>query len=166
MKEINLPFFGSLPQENLKNEYGVEVDFEDSEIYAQIYFEKSFVEVSALDTARTILENIQKYDLLIKEYFDTNFKTKKCKNLREYLEDHIEVIDEMALDGFDKVENTKLAKSKHLLKYLILERIAFFPDDAGNYVTFDYVISPEYSDYILAVTMNSNCELVSISIDS
>ena len=85
---------------------------------------------------------------------------------REYLEFHIEELQENELKDLLKQATSARKKRKKVFKLLHLTRIGFYPHDPQHYAVFDYTIGDDLTDNLLVVVINKEDEVEFITMES
>ena len=153
MKQFELPYFGKIDIENItENQEYMTINFQNREI-TLMWFSDEKIEEIYFRNANDILNDIDIFDTNNRLFLEKELTNKQDKTVLEYLEYHLEEFGDEFTDIIG-ASNENSEKLQMLLKALKLNNISFHNQN----IVADYVINPEVSDQILAITINNNEE--------
>ncbi len=157
MKKFEVPYFGLVDVENLTEEQEcMEINFQDKQIDL-MWFPEEDVTEKYFQYAKNILEDLHKFDKESKEFLEKEFYNQEDTTVVDFLSDYLteyDLEDEEIAEFFADIidENaTEEENLKNLLKALYLKRIAFHDD----VIVADYIITDEFSNEILAISLDT-----------
>lgn len=152
MITYTLPYFGEIDLDELDNYYDVDIEFEGEPIQLDINSESGSADKELMDTVKMFIENLSAYKVKANEAIIADFKNDET--VKDYIDHHLEVIDEDESDIILKDTDKKLSKEEQLLSLLHLVRVGFYLDDQEEFAVFDFTIGREITDYLVVVKFN------------
>jgi hypothetical protein len=170
MTNYNLPYFEEINSQELKEYYSIEVDFNETKINIDLNFENSSIDQSSIETIKTFLENIDKFDKQNKSYIENDLREENGAT-RDYISFYFDELEQDEISKIIDLDNTNTQKEILLLNELKLNRIGLYPDGKYNttyYAVFDYSIDidGEPCDQLLVVKTNEKGSLDQITLES
>ncbi|NCD68487.1 DUF2004 domain-containing protein [Mucilaginibacter agri] len=160
---LNLPFFGDLNSESLQDYYDKDVIFGSAKIQLDLNFYETSIDEDKLSILKQYLNDLEKVVELAKKEINSDFKG--GENVVEFLEHHIDVLDETELEAIIDTKDKSLSVEQRLLSALKLMRIGFYPED-DDFAIFDFTLGEEISQYLLVVKFNNQMQLQEITMES
>jgi hypothetical protein len=164
MKNHLLPYFSEIDLNSEEDYYKVDIDFEDHNIQLDINIESTPTSIAKLEIVKSIIENLAIYNDKSKKAITTDFK--KGGDVRDYIEHHIEDIDNDELEAILKDHDKSLPVDEQLLSLMHLKRIGFYLDDEEQYAIFDYTIGREITQYVIVVKFDNNGNIEYLTMES
>ncbi|MFD2942144.1 DUF2004 domain-containing protein [Flavobacterium notoginsengisoli] len=160
MSNYLLPHFGLIDPENLNEYYSTIIKLKGKEISIDINFDKTAIDKSLMDVIKSFLENIENYDQQNKQFINDDYTAKDGDTVRGFVTEHVEGYG----DDFLVELNIDLNgdKEKQFMDKLHLVRVGLYPDgkyNASYFAVFDYTVSKELTDQIIAVKTNEKGSL-------
>ncbi len=158
--------FGDFALDAVENlSLALDIELEGQPLSLDLNFEGAKVSEEQLTLVNKILNSLstykdQTYAAILEDASEEESVTD------EYLVFHQEKGEEGTLIDMLDGTSSERKRKKKLRKLLHLDRIGFYPQDAAHYAVFDYTLGYEYTNYILAVVLNDQEEIVSISMES
>ena len=118
-----------------------------------MWFSDEKIEEIYFRNANDILNDLDIFDTNNRLFLEKELTYKQDKTVLEYLEYHLEEFGDEFTDIIG-ASNENSEKLQMLLKALKLNNISFHNQN----IVADYVINPEVSDQILAITINNKEE--------
>lgn len=163
---IELPYFGQLDMNSLKDYYESSTTVNGQEINIDLNFDNSSSDKLKMSTIKSVLENIEKFDNQNKFYIEEDYKNVKGDTVKSYIENHLGQFDKDELDRLiDKTDTTNNPEIQ-LLKKLKLVRLGLYPDNEKYLTTFDYSIGKNITQYLVVITTDKDGNLNYITIES
>jgi len=161
---MELKPFGNIDVNNLEDYYSSEVKVGDKNIEVDLNFENESIKEKDLINIPPFIENIEEHLTnamkSISEDYDLGDDS---ETVQDYLSHHQEILDDEELQ---ELFGTKTISKELFLSKLETHRIGFYPEDDESFVIIDIQFPQEITDYILAVTLDSEFNLSYISMDS
>jgi hypothetical protein len=166
MPEYTLPHFGKIDTSNLKEYYNVKIAFNENDVRIDLNFDGKSIDTKHLDNVKKIIKDLETYDQQNVTYIEQDYKDKGTDTVRTYIEHHLEEIDEAEL--LDVIDLTDKADNKEIqvLKALHLVRVGFYPHSKKKFVTFDYSLDRDLTDYLVVINTDENGKLVNMTMES
>ncbi|MES2515361.1 MAG: DUF2004 domain-containing protein [Bacteroidota bacterium] len=166
MTKIMLPHIGEIDSLSLKDYYSVDVDFNGNNVSIDVNFEQETIEPAKLTAVKRVLENIGSYDAKNRKYILDDYNDEEGDNVKSYLQHHLEEFDEDTLSSLMDFDITEISHEEQLLKQLHLIRIGFYPDGDDHFITFDYSLNPDITNYLVVILTDENGELNYMTLES
>lgn len=156
--------FGKVDIENLEEYYDGELQIRGNPVEVDLNFESKSIEQSVLEKIEKFLHDIEAFANKSFEEISKDFDLgEESETARFYLQHHLEEFDE---DEVLEIFGTKDVDKQTFIKNLSLRRIGIYPENDESYAVFDIQLPEEYTNYLTAVTFDSDGELSYISMDS
>lgn len=156
--------FGRIDPENVDECYDGEIKIDGAAVEIDANFESDSVDRSVLEELRDFLEDIESLvDDAFQAISDDFDLGRESETARDYLEHHLQQLtdkEKESLFGDSEVNRDVF------LDCLVLRRVGLYPEDEESYVVFDIQFPEEYTNYLIAVTFDSNGDLLGTSMDS
>jgi len=166
MSKFEVPYFGQLNLESLKEYYSTETKFNNIEIQLDLNFENKAIESATMTAVKNILENIAKLDQQNKVYINNDYNDEDGDTVRFYLEHHLEEVDKQELSTLIDFNNKIISPEEQLLAKLHLVRVGFYPDSDEIFAVFDYSLGGNFTNYLVVVNIDRGGELDYMTIES
>lgn len=166
----NLPHFESINLQELKEYYVVEIDLNGRKTSIDLNFKNNSIDKDAIETIKTFLENINKFDKQNESYISNDFKEGDGET-KEYINFYFDELEQDELSNIIDIHDVNTPKETLLLNKLKLNRIGLYPDgkyDSNYYAVFDYSIdiNNEPCEQLLVVKTNEKGALDHIAWES
>ncbi len=162
--KFSMPFFGELDINNLKDYYEVDVEVNKRKFEMDLNFENGTVSNKILNKTSKLIREIDPLIESVIEYLKENREEEEA--IDEYLELHLNELDDTVVSELLKNSNSNLSKKDQLYESLKLKRIGIYPEDEDEYAVFDFIIDDNLSNYILVVKLDNNVEVDEVTIES
>jgi hypothetical protein len=166
MTEYTLPHFGQLATENLEEYYDVDIVFNGNEIQIDLNFENKAIDIATMDKVKNFIENIEKFDILNKNYILDDYNDEEGDTVKFYLEDHLEEIGKDELSTLINFDDTTIELEQQLLAKLKLVRVGLYPESEDNFAIFDYSIGQDITNYLVVINTDENGQLEYMTMES
>lgn len=166
MATYKLPHFGEIEASSLEEYYDVEIEFNDENVSIDLNFEEESIDTKKLDHVKKIIEGLATYDEQNKKYIQQDYKDEEKDTVRTYVEHHIEEIEESELLEIIDISDKTDSKETQLIKALHLVRVGFYPHSDETFVTFDYSLDQDVTDYLVVINTDENGKLVHMTMES
>ena len=166
MTEYTLPHFGQLAIENLEEYYDVDIVFNGNEIQIDLNFENKAIDIATMDKVKNFIENIEKFDILNKNYILDDYNDEEGDTVKFYLEDHLEEIGKDELSTLINFDDTTIELEQQLLAKLKLVRVGLYPESEDNFAIFDYSIGQDITNYLVVINTDENGQLEYMTMES
>lgn len=166
MTEYTLPHFGKLATENLEEYYDVDIVFNGNEIQIDLNFENKAIDIATMDKVKNFIENIEKFDILNKNYILDDYNDEEGDTVKFYLEDHLEEIGKDGLSTLINFDDTTIELEQQLLAKLKLVRVGLYPESEDNFAIFDYSIGQDITNYLVVINTDENGQLEYMTMES
>lgn len=164
MTNFTFPYFGEIDLNNLQEDYETKIRINNVEV--DLHFENNSINIAKAQTIKNVLENLTDFDIQNKTYIENDYHDEENSTVKEYLEFHLEELDNKILAEFIDFEDQNSNPEKQLLKKLKLASIGFYPDDSDNFAVFDYTIDKKITNYLIVVNTDENNNLDDITWES
>ena len=166
MTEYTLPHFGQLATENLEEYYDVDIVFNGNKIQIDLNFENKAIDIATMDKVKNFIENIEKFDILNKNYILDDYNDEEGDTVKFYLEDHLEEIGKDELSTIINFDDTTIELEQQLLAKLKLVRVGLYPESEDNFAVFDYSIGQDITNYLVVINTDENGQLEYMTMES
>lgn len=158
-----MPFFGTVALNALEEYYESETEMDGKIVLLDLDFDQDSISIENIDPVRLLLENLgaldrQNISSLIADYQDVEGDT-----VKGYLRYHLETMAAEELSQITGNQDVNLEIA--LLKQLHLVRICFFPDSDTDFAIFDYSISLELTDQLIALYLDKQGQLEFMTVE-
>jgi len=151
---------------NLKDYYEKSILIDGNDIKLDLNFEAKETNNVELNLTNEFIAKLETYDKKNQTEFYNDFTNNAESTIKEYIEHHLDELNNEEVNSIIKDDNSSDSNDKKLLKSLKLKRIGIYPYDKENFAIFDYTISEELTQYLITVYLNSNGEIMDISMES
>jgi hypothetical protein len=162
--KFSMPFFGELELNNLKDYYEVEVENNNRIIQVDLNFESETVSNKIFNKTSRLIQELGPFIESVTEYLKENRSNEEAVD--EYLEHHLNELEETEISNLLKNSNNSLSKKDQLFELLKLKRIGIYPESEDEYVVCDFMINDDLSDYLLVVKLDKNEDIDEVTIES
>lgn len=165
MSKTTLLYFGEIDRSQIKDEYISALIYEGKKIKVDLNF---FDQESASDEVFT---KVQKFLESVEEHIQNAYKYLNDDYEAEgesygYIEHHMDDLDIEVLKTIIPEYQADLHQDDELFEKLQLQRIGIFPEDDDEFAVFDFSIGTKYTDYLIAIFINKDGEVVDLGIES
>lgn len=165
MSKTTLLYFGEIDRSQVKDEYISALTYEGKKIKIDLNF---FDEEGASDE---VLEKVQKFLGAVEEHIRNAYKYLADDYEAEgetygYIEHHMDELEENVLAEIIPGYQADLHQDDELFEKLHLQRIGIFPEDDDEFAVFDFSIGTKHTDYLIAIFINQDGEVVDLGIES
>lgn len=94
-----------------------------------------------------------------------DYKDEDCDTVIFYLNHHLEEFKK-ELSNLVNFDNTTTEPEQQLLTKLKLVRVGLYPDSEDNFVTFDYSIGQDITNYLVVTNTDENGQLDYMTMES
>ena len=164
MNIYKLPYFGEIDLDEPAEYYDVDIEFEGNTIQLDINTESESVGKHLMDIVKKFLESLTSYKVKAKAAILANFESGGM--VKEYIEHHLEIIDEDELEIILRNANHKLSKEQQLLSLIHFVRLGFYLDSEEAFAVMDYTIGRDITQYLVVTFFNNSGEITSITMES
>jgi hypothetical protein len=164
MSKITLVNFGVLDSDQLEEYYDTEIQFDNRSIDVDINFENDSIAIEKLEKINSWLTDIEKINNLGLMAIRHDFAT--SNTVKEYIEHHL---DELDSDDLKKLLNQGalgITKEEKLLSILKIKRIGFYPDTEERFLSLDYTLDKDLTDYLVVLDFTEDGNLYYITLES
>lgn len=151
---------------NLKDYYEKSILIDGNDIKLDLNFEAKETNNVELNLTNEFIAKLETYDKKNQTEFYNDFTNNAESTIKEYIEHHLDELNNEDVNSIIKDDNSSDSNDKKLLKSLKLKRIGIYPNDKENFAIFDYTIREELTQYLITVYLNSNGEIMDISMES
>lgn len=166
MKKQQLPLFGELDTQNLKEEYVSSFKFEGKPIKIDLnFFDGDEITEEIFNKAKKFIDLIEDHIRNAYTYLGEDFDAEG--ETYGYIEHHTENLqpEELkAIIGNESSDEDELYDN--LFDHLKLQRVGIFPEDDEEFAVFDFSIGEKYTDYVIAIFVDSEGIMVDLGIES
>jgi hypothetical protein len=129
-----------------------------------INFENSTIEGAKLDIIEAFIADLPALERLGKAVIRQDYTS--GDTVKEYIKHHFEELPENDVKELLKASDPGLPKEEQMLSLLKLKRAGFYPDNEDNFVTLDFTINEELTQYLVVVELTSRGELSYVTMES
>ncbi|WP_427872555.1 DUF2004 domain-containing protein [Flavobacterium sp. MMS24-S5] len=169
MKNFSFIHFGEIDIDNLDEYYEATFELDRNQVNIIISFEKNKIDYSTATLINNFLSNIKQYNSQNIVSIEKNYDNGDDSTVKDYVEFHLEEFYMNKLSQIIDFSDKTIEVEKQFLKNLKLIRVALSPDGVfgnENFATFDYTISTEITDELIAVYSDENNALKDIAWES
>lgn len=161
-------FYGEINLENLDECYESEIELGGKNVEIDMWFEEETIDKEPIKKADQFLSELTKFYELSKVAIETDLKQGSI--VKEYLEHHLEQIDESELSklGIDKGSDIS-SKINQFYQKLELMRVGLYPTyafDCEEFAVFDFTIGEELTNYLIVVKMSEEGKIIELTTES
>ena len=163
--KYKLPHFSEIDLSQLEEHYRAEFEYNGQKTSVDLNFEGKQIESNLFDSVKEIIENIKLEDYKNRTYISNDFENINGDTVKEYLEFHIEELEDELSEIMDFNDKSN-SPEKQLLDKLKLGRVGFYPDGkygTESFVVFDYIVDREFSDQIIVVNIDHKGNLINLA---
>ncbi|KUJ60333.1 hypothetical protein AR687_18705 [Flavobacteriaceae bacterium CRH] len=170
MTNFNLPYFEEINSQELQEYYVAKIDLNERKISIDLNFEKNTIGQSEIETIKSFLEKINRFDEQNKSYINDDF-TEENSETKGYIDFYFDELEQDEISNIIDIHDVSTPKEILLLNKLQLNRIGLYPDGKYNtdyYAVFDYSIdiNGEPCDQLLVVKTDKSGNLDHIAWES
>ncbi len=156
--------FDNIDINNLEEYYDSVISVDGNAIEVDLNFESESIEIDLLKPLSTFFQNIESFSVSAFNAISKDFDLgDESETARFYLQHHI---DELSESEILSIFGTTNIDKEIFFKHLSLARIGFYPEGEEDYAVFDIQLPEEYTNYLMAVTFDSEGNVSYISFDS
>lgn len=166
----NLPHFELINSQELKEYYVTEIDLNGRKTSIDLNFENNSINKEGIETIKTFLDDINKFDKQNKAYISNDFKEGDGET-KDYINFYFDDLEQDEISNIIDIHDLSAPKEILLLNKLKLNRIGLYPDGKYNteyYAVFDYSIdiNGKPCEQLLVVKTNEKGKLDHIAWES
>lgn len=155
MSEYELPYFGKLATENIEEYYVINFPYKEDFLQIDLNFDNRNIDIKILDKIKNFIERIDQFDKMNRTQIDKDYS--ENGEVKEFIVFHIEEMEDelLELNIISDGEN----KETQFLSNIKLVRIGLYPDGkygSDYFAVFDYTVSRDLTNQIIAVKTNEN----------
>lgn len=163
MRPFKLPIFNEIDLDDLENWYDAQVEVDGDKVSMDMNFDETTANETEVAFVKEYLEKLPETSRLLKGRVQTDAAGTV---VGEYVNRVTENVSEEKLNELLSKADQSLPQHEQLLSFLRLKRVAFFPEDAERFAFFDYTIGVDFTDFLLAFTLDTKGEVVELSIEN
>lgn len=163
MRPFKLPIFNEIDLDDLENWYDAEVEVDGDKVSMDMNFDETTTGESEVTFVKEYLEKLPELSRLLKERVRADLSNATTQEYLTTVKGKVSV--EKLNEQLSKADQS-LPQDEQLLSFLRLKRVAFFPEDAERFAFFDYTLGVDFTDYLLAFTLDTKGEVVELSIEN
>jgi len=155
MSEYELPYFGKLATENIEEYYVINFPYKEDFLQIDLNFDNRIIDIKILDKIKNFIERIDQFDKMNRIQIEKDYS--ENGEVKEFVNFHIEEIEDQLLEA--NIISDGENKETQFLSKMKLERIGLYPDGkygSDDFAVFDYTVSQDLTDQIIAVKTNEN----------
>lgn len=158
-------FFGEVDLNNVDDYYESKTEFNGAQITIDLWFEEKTIDAKLVTNADDFLNDLPKFFASVKEAIDQDYKF--GGELVDYIEHHIDELDVAELEtlGVDS-KDTDANKIETLYQKLHSTRVGIYPMSDDSFGVFDFSIDKKLRDYLIAVSMDKNGQVIDLAMES
>ncbi|GGH74016.1 hypothetical protein HNQ91_003776 [Filimonas zeae] len=166
MRPFKLPIFNEINLDDLENWYDAQVEVDGATVSMDMNFDETSIGEAEVTFVKNFLEKLPEITQSLRAHVLLDYASGTVT--KEFLSKALDSANEEKLNAVlasvSSTENT--SRDQQLLAALRLKRIAFFPEDAERFAFFDYTIGTDFTDYLLAFTLNTQQAIVEVSVEN
>lgn len=166
MAYFNLPHFGAIDTEALKEYYVVEILFDSRQMQVDLHFENKFIDEKKLETVMHFIDNIRIHDINNKRLIEKDFRNSNGDTVLEYANHHLDELGELDLRALIDYKDKSIDHQTQLVKKLHLVRVGLYPDSEKEFAIFDYSIGQDLTNYLVVINTDENGNLDYMTMES
>lgn len=166
MTTFSLPHFGELDYTQLEEYYDVDITYHGQEVQLDLIFDGERIDPERLNIVKQFIINIAELDRKNKQYIKQDYTDRNCDTVRNYLEHHLEELDEDELAGLINAEDPKTNPQIQLMNALKLVRMGLHPHSEEQFAIFDYSIGQDLTQYMVVIITDQEGNLDYMTIES
>ena len=166
MAKYTLPHFGEIDTSNLEEYYDADIEFKGNDVSIDLNFDDKSIDTKHLDKVKKIIKDLATYDKQNTKYIEQDYKDEDADTVRTYIEHHLDEIDEEELLEVIDLSDKNDKKEIQLMKALHLVRVGFYPHNEDYFVTFDYSLDRDLTNYLVVINTDANGKLVYMTMES
>lgn len=151
---------------NPEDYYDFVIVHEGCEISVDVNFENNNANVDNLGKVKNIIDHLTKYDQMNRVAIKDNFAGGEDDSALFYVEHLLSDLDGDTLKKLVNVNHPEPSPEIQLLNSLKIDRIGFYPDSEDYFVTYDYTIGSDYTNYLLVITTDAEGKVDFITTES
>lgn len=166
MRPFKLPIFNEINLDDLENWYDAEVEVDGDTVSMDMNFDETTIGEAEVAFVKNFLEKLPEIAQSLRAHVLLDYASGTVT--KEFLSKAIEFAGEEKLNAFMATLSNAgdTSRDQQLLGALRLKRIAFFPEDAERFAFFDFTIGKDFTDFLLAFTLNTQQEVVEVSVEN
>lgn len=166
MKNYILPHFGFIYPNNIDDYYATDITYDDNKIQFEINFDQETTDFVTLDKIKNVIERLEKFEEKNRKYLLQDFHNENRETVSTYIEHHLEEFDEDTLSKFINLNDSSKSIEEKFLEKLKLKRVGLYPNLDDHFITFDYTIGEDFTQYLLVINTKDNGKLCEILMES
>lgn len=159
--EMVLPLFGTLSKLEAQHYNRIRLGGRDVDI--TINLDETELTKSIFDELFLFFSTLHKTKESIDKEIIRNFK--KGNVVNEYIELHLDNIDEEIITIIDGEKEIQKIKS-NLLSKIELDKIVIYPNELEDYAIFDYSITPDTMNHVIVFILDEKGQINDIGMES
>jgi hypothetical protein len=164
MAKYNITGFEELDLENLEEYYEGEGQLNGDTIAIDLHFEDLSVAEEKVKKVEHWVNNLSKLNDIGVAAIAEDFKS--GDTVREYIQHHLEELDEKNITTLLEKTNRQMPQEEQMLSALKLKGIIFSPQTEENFITLDYTLDEELTDYLVVVDITAEGHVNYITMES
>lgn len=164
MSTYTLPYLGEVAIDSPEGYYDAEAVLDGRTIEVDITFEEKTIDVAKLSLVNSWLSDIQRIDRLGLAALQEDFRT--GETVQEYIQHHLDELDSDDLKDLLKTAKAGSNKKQKMLSLIRLKRIGFYPDAAERFISLDYKLDEELTDYLIVLDFTEEGKLHYLTTES
>ena len=159
-----LSHIGLIDENNLEEYFDGEAELNGRTVSIDINFEDTTIEPGKLQIVEAFLADLPALERLGKAAIAVDYES--GDTVKEYIGHHLEELEEEQVDELVKAADPNLPREKQLVSILKLARAGFYPHQDDNFVTLDFTIDEELTQYLIVVELTSKGDVNYITMES
>ncbi|RYY93620.1 MAG: DUF2004 domain-containing protein [Chitinophagaceae bacterium] len=164
MAVYTLPHFGDVDHGAPEEFYDAQVPYAGDTLELDLNIDEAAVAPEQLDKVKRYLEDLPALDRKARALIAEDFHG-AGDTVTEYLQHHMEELEE-ELDKLLEGTDPARPRDERLMKALRWVRAGFYPNDDEIFVTLDYTLGEELTQYLVVVNLDANGELAYMTMES
>ncbi len=161
---MNIVPFGKIDPDNIEDYYDGSVNLDGDSVAIDLNFESESACESLLAEIEKTMAQLPKYsELAWKAISDDWDLDEESITARFYLQHHL---DEFAQEEVFKLFGTNEIDKDTFIRALSLVRIGLYPEDTDMFSVFDIQFSPEFTNYLMSISITQSGQVSDISFES
>ncbi len=165
MSKQQLLHFGEIDLQQVKDEYSSALTYEGRKIKIDLnFFDGNEVSQEIIQKTQTFLEKIEEHIRNAYKSLSDDYEAEG--ETYGYIEHHMNELEPEELQQIIENYQPAIPQDDELFEQLQLKRIGIFPEDDGEFAVFDFSIGEKFTDYLIAIFLDVNGQLVDLGIES
>lgn len=164
MSKSTLLYFGEIDKDQLKDEYISALTYDGKKIRIDLNFFEESVSDEIISKTQKFLENIQIHIENAYKFLNDDYEAEG--ETYGYIEHHMNELSPEQLKEIIAGYQEELHQDDELFEKLQLSRLGIFPEDDQEFAIFDFTIGTKYTDYLIAIFIDQEGNIVDLGIES